>query len=374
MPSLDHIDHIDHIDNIDGACEVVCARVALALPEALRCIARDGDAFANMRKMMLEVDAKWYRELHTRLFDELHGIVAAYAVLHETIASDVLFDRVLSVLEHKVCVFFEKLRLWMRLSDVECDLHMALRTELEEPAKHALSDPGYNDVLDFYNIFMRTRNAFEMLMYSAWGSAQWEGDHMVCAPDMTPILKRGPKLLHDVSRADMPWCYQKAMQVYLELVTAVQSFRMQPPDACEWYSARHVLYHRLNTAMYKFFGAPYEHGDSCLWTTLLQAGFVGARNCRFTSNVAAADKAADKAAEQNAAENRVLPRAAAGQFSVAVMAALHPRLGSDSALADLNEDLLQEVLRHVFVSSSDVMPACPMTGWQLVTSAWSVVL
>ena len=374
MPSLDHIDHIDHIDNIDGACEVVCARVAQALPQAFQCIARGGDAFADMRTLMLDVNAKWYRGLHARLFDQLHSVVAVHAALHEQFSSPVLSEHVLTLLEHMVCVFLEKLRLWMRLGDVGCDLPMALRTELEEPATHALPDPGYTDILDFYNLFMRTRNAFEMLMYSAWASARWEGDLMVCAPDFTSLLKRGPRLLHDVSQADMPWCYQQTLHIYLQVATAVQSFRMSLPETCEWYCARHVLYHRLNTAMSKCFGTPYGHGDSCLWTTLLQAGFVGARNCRFTSNVAAADKAADKAAEQNAAENRVLPRAAAGQFSVAVMAALHPRLGSDSALADLNEDLLQEVLRHVFVSSSDVMPACPMTGWQLVTSAWSVVL
>jgi hypothetical protein len=356
-------------EDIDNACEAVCASVASALLDAFTRVAANTDAFPKLRAHMFPVDATWFRQLHGRLFDKMHSLIAAHSLVHELFPSKVLCEHVLLLLEREVCLFFEKLRLWMRLDGPQSVMQVVLRTEIEGPVTHTLVDPKYNTVEEFHSQFMQTRNAFEMLVYLAWNSARWDGDTMVHTPDLTPVLQSAPRYLQELSRADAQWCCQQTLRVYLRLAAAVQSFRMSPPEVCEWYSARHTLYHQMNTAMYGFFGVPYEVGSSSMWTELLEAGFVGARSCCFAAD-AAADAAVQAAAVAARSQHRVLPRATGQRLSLAALMALHHRLGRDSALAQLGEDMLQEVLRHVFVSSSELMPGCPISGWSLVGAAW----
>lgn len=282
----------------------------------------------------------------TKLCDTMSALVYNNVHIYHLLMLNFAKERLHLMIEYEIRFFVENLRAW---AYVGSDLRGAYNSEMFVQKSmmhhlHDIQDPEFTTTGAFYEKFeimatwfadTFTRPAWTLHIHSCFEDV-WQQFE-------SGIEKASLKLIELAGDINRSWCMDQMVRLQIELVATTSTFIYFGRNVhdMDWTSASHVLKleNKLTNIVFEFLGSPWhgtgicrdmmKHGLACLsypMKTLQNAVCIGDATAFASCYMTNTQKIA---------------------MQVAVLSALHPRLGRQSLLQMLDDDIIGYIMQEL---------------------------
>lgn len=345
-------------------CDIVTSELDEVITTAMRSHA-SSDLFVSLRVLgpkvlrsvfkdeggdMQAADEAWCQAKCATLCDRLITLIDDNTPVFMALNAHTWFSRTLMLVDCECCLLVEEIRTWGRLPRAAHNKYSLADATCGFGEAVPLRDPEFEDYGDYYLRTCKVRSKYEQLLALSMDDVHMQSDIVIAvSPDwLASLLREGQNcMVHLVGTANRKWCRQQNLKLYLRLTSVMRvmtQMRMFTIFATNIVDRRHQLHSRLREELYDFLGWSWDLRGVC--GAAMRAGFVD-----MHVDLAPPDDIAfyDVLTPEQYARTYISLRQRA-QLIIALLMALHARLGKASALGELPEALLQTIIcQHVFM-------------------------
>lgn len=268
-------------------------------------------------------------------------------------------ERLHLLVEYEVRLFVEQLRAW---AHVKPDLHGAcslqgfVRKSCSQDL-HVLKDPAFVTADFFFHTFQAMHDwfleAFSSVAWNLRANATFAG----ILREFEPKIERAAQMLRKiVGYCNTAWCSDQMLRLQIELVSVTSTFIHfgNYVHDLNWTSSSHVLKleSKLTSIVYEFLGSPWQGTGIC--HDILTTGLVCVQSPvkSLYSAVDIGDGSALSACYVSNAQKTAM--------QIAVLSALHPRLGKNSCFQMLDDDLVRYIMQELLFGTHEQFLPAPL--------------